>query len=219
MPIVTLGTMRFQQSWNMGPNPVLNMDQVTEDCQTNLKKIIRYSVNHLGMNHIETARGYGSSELQIGAALKSLFDDGEMKREDLIIQTKVGAFPTAKQFRQKLEESFKNLQLDYIDLFSFHGLNMNKHYDLLFNNGENGNCYDVVEEYVKSGKIRHVGFSTHGAVDVIKRFIETDKFEYVNLHYHFYGSYTATGGGNSGGNLDNIKLLNKKDMGGTYQTL
>jgi len=44
--------------------------------------------------------------------------------------------------------------------------------------------------------------------------INKDVFEYVNLHYHYFGSYTASGGGHDGnGNLDAVKLLEKKDIG------
>uniref|UniRef100_A0A7S2R028 NADP-dependent oxidoreductase domain-containing protein n=1 Tax=Eucampia antarctica TaxID=49252 RepID=A0A7S2R028_9STRA len=209
MPIVTLGCMRFQQSWMPG----IKMDGVADDCQENLKNIISYAVKDLGINHIETARGYGSSEVQIGEILKKMFDDGEIKREELIIQVKVGAKSTAKEFRGTLETSFKNLKLNYVDLFSFHGVNMEKDFDFIFNNGENGNCYDVVEEYIKAGKIRHVGFTSHGRVDLIRRVIETDKFDYANIHYHAFGSYTASGEGETAGNLQNIRLMNEKNMG------
>lgn len=112
-----------------------------------------------------------------------------------------------------METSFELLKLEYVDLFSFHGMNLDSHYDLLFNNGENGNLYDVVEEYVKAGRIRHVGFSTHGVPRVIKKFIVSDKFEYVNLHYHFFGSYTASGSGPHGGNIENVRLCHERDMG------
>ena len=43
-------------------------------------EIIRYAVSR-GVNHIETAMGYGSSE-----ALRNLFQEGEFRREDLILQ-------------------------------------------------------------------------------------------------------------------------------------
>jgi len=206
---VTCGGMRFQQAW--GPS-ITSMDQVNKDCQENVVAILKEAIN-FGINHIETARGYGSSELQVGVALKQLFAEGFVKREDLIIQTKVNPSPTAKEFREVVEKSFSLLQLDYVDLFSFHGMNLDSHYELLFNNGENGNLYDVIQEYVDAGKIRHVGFSTHGTPEVIKRFIISDKFEYANIHYHYFGSYTASGSGPFGGNIENVRLMHERDMG------
>ena len=206
---VTCGGMRFQQAWGAA---ITSMDQVSKECQENVVDILKHAINS-GINHIETARGYGSSELQVGVALEQLFAEGFVKREDLIIQTKVNPSPTAAEFREVCEKSFSLLKLDYVDLFSFHGMNLHSHYDLLFNNGENGNLYDVVQEYIDAGKIRHVGFSTHGMPDLIKRLIETDKFGYANIHYHYFGSYTASGSGPYGGNLENVRLCQQHDMG------
>jgi hypothetical protein len=208
IPIVTLGCMRFQQTWDGTMN---DFEQVSQECQDNLTETMYHAINNLGINHIETARGYGSSELQIGHAFKSIFDRG-IKREDLIIQTKVNCMP-AKDFRKTLETSFELLQLDYIDLFSFHGVNMDFAYDLMFQNDDDENLMDIIKEYQAEGKIKHIGFSTHGQPELIKRCIETDQFEYANIHYHFLGSYTASGGGQCGGNLDNIRLMKEKDMG------
>ena len=59
--ILTLGGMRQQQKW--GPT-IQEMSQVGEDCQRNFKDIIRWAWK-VGINHIETARGYGCSELQV----------------------------------------------------------------------------------------------------------------------------------------------------------
>ena len=85
-------------------------------------------------------------------------------------------------FRKGLETSFQNLQVDYVDLLSLHGCNMPHQYDWMFPNEEDGGCWQVVQEYVKAGKIKHVGFSTHAPPELIKKFIDTDKFEYCNLH-------------------------------------
>ena len=143
--------------------------------------------------------------------MKNIFARG-IKREDLIIQTKVNSMPP-KEFRETLDKSFELLGLDYVDLFSFHGVNQDYAYDLMFNNEDGENLMDIAKEYKAAGKIKHIGFSTHGQPELIKRCIETDEFEYVNLHYHAFGSYTASGGGECGGNLDNVRLMKEKDMG------
>lgn len=79
MPVITCGGMRFIQSWNDTP---ADRKSVTKECQTNLEATIRYGLE-LGINHIETARGYGTSEYQMGKLLPSL------PRDELIIQTKI----------------------------------------------------------------------------------------------------------------------------------
>jgi hypothetical protein len=210
MPIVSLGCMRFQQQWG---DKITTMNQVYSDCQDNLVNILRRSIIDFGINHIETARAYGSSELQLGVALKQLFVTGEIKREDLIIQTKVNTMSDPKEFRAALEQSIKYLQVDYVDLFAFHGFNGDWQWDWLFGNDGN-NCWSVIQEYKAAGKIRHVGFSTHGPADFIYRAIATEKFDYVNLHHHFCGSYTASGDGKNGnGNIECLRLMKKLDMG------
>ena len=58
------------------------------------------------MHHIETARHYGCSELQIGWALKKIQDP---KR---LIQTKIPPRDDPKEFESELEISFKKLNCD-----------------------------------------------------------------------------------------------------------
>jgi len=135
-----------------------------------------------------------------------------VKREDLIIQTKVSAMK-AEDFRETFEKSLELLQVDYVDLFAFHGICMDFEYDLLFNNEDGENLIDIVKEYQAAGKIRHIGISTHGQPEQIRRFIETGQFEYANIHYHPLGSYTASGGGKSGGNKEIVELMKAHDMG------
>jgi predicted aldo/keto reductase-like oxidoreductase len=217
MPIVSLGCMRFQQSWNRGGKPIKSPSQIEKECQENLVNIIKHAL-HCGVNHIETAQGYGCSELQIGMALKQLFDEGVCKREDLIIQTKGGISASTKKsdYKSSILQQIERLGVGYLDLFSIHGLNTEDHYNWLFDHGEKGNLIDAVKELQKEGKIRHIGFSTHAPAHIIKKAIETDVFDYLNLHYHFVGSYTASGDGTAAqmeGNEENIRLAQKHDMG------
>ena len=223
MPIVSLGCMRFQQSWNRGGHkPIKSSDQIDKECQDNLVNIIKYAL-HCGVNHIETAQGYGCSELQIGMALRKLFDEGVCTRKDLIIQTKGGisSSTTKDGYKSSILQQIERLGVDYLDLFSVHGLNTDDHYTWLFNRDDDdpkGNLIDALKELREEGKVRHIGFSTHAPAHVIKKAIESDAFDYLNLHYHFMGSYTASGDSGSTnamdeGNLENIRLAHKHDMG------
>eukprot|EP01051_Picozoa_sp_SAG22_P021957 SAG22_NODE_5065_length_1095_cov_0.824297_2_plen_173_part_01 len=62
-------------------------------------------------------------------------------------------------------------------------------------------------------QIRWVGFSTHGMEPIISAACATGKFDYVNLHYQFIGSFTASGSGASGGTWPAIVAARKSDMG------
>jgi len=201
---------------------VNSMDDVETNNQNNLKEILRHAIK-FGMNHIETARMYGSSEMQLGNAIKELIENGEVKREDLIMQTKIGCMDTIKKFREALELSFKMLQMDYFDLTTFHGLNTEPEYKRVFEYCESGDesgeekckcLLDVAKEYLAAGKIKHIGFTSHGRTSLIRKTIETNAFSYANIHYHYFGgSYTTTGEGIYGGNLENVRLCHEKDMG------
>jgi predicted aldo/keto reductase-like oxidoreductase len=77
MPVFSCGGMRYQQSWNHLP-----LAEVSRASQENLEATIHRALD-LGINHIETAWGYGTSEVQLGQILPKL------PRDRLIVQTKV----------------------------------------------------------------------------------------------------------------------------------
>jgi hypothetical protein len=181
MPILSLGGMRQQETW--APRDDLTVEDIQAEVQKNFEAIADRAME-LGINHFETARGYGSSELQFGPIVK------KYPRDTFILQTKVVPKPTNDEFRALLETSFTKLQLngddDYVDLFAFHGINTEEHLDWVLREGGN---MEVIKEYVDMKKIRHIGFSTHGMSALIKKAVDTGAFDYVNLHYHWCGSY------------------------------
>ncbi len=170
MPVFSCGGMRYQQSWSD-----VSWDQVDPAGQRNIEATLQRSVE-LGINHIETARGYGSSEMQLGPVLKGL------SREKLIVQTKVMPKPTAREFRDTFETSMRYLGLEYVDLLSIHGINHLGHVDETL---RKGGCLEVCRELQREGRVRFVGFSTHATPDVISEAIRSDEFDYVNLHWYF----------------------------------
>lgn len=170
IPVFSCGGMRYQQSWDDIPP-----EKVEQANQENLEATIWRSLE-LGINHIETARGYGSSEMQLGWLLPKL------PRDELIIQTKVAPDANPKKFEATLEASLANLQLDYVDLLSIHGINNEA---LLEWTLREGGCMEVARRFQAQGRIRHIGFSTHAPCPVIIKAIESDQFDYVNLHWYY----------------------------------
>ena len=67
----------------------------------------------------------------------------------------------------------------------------------------------AVQSLKHRGKIR----LSHAPVNTIRKLIELDVHEYVNLHYHWCGSYTSSGEGQYDGNLEKVKLSAQKEMG------
>ncbi len=170
MPVFSCGGMRYQYKWQDVPQ-----EEIPRKNQENLEATIKKSLE-IGINHIETARGYGTSEVQLGKVLP------KFSRDKLIVQTKIGPKADAKQFEKTLEQSLKNLQLDYIDLLGIHGIN---NAETLENTIRPGGCLDIVRKFQAQGKIKFIGFSTHGPTDIIVEAINTNQFDYVNLHWYY----------------------------------
>jgi uncharacterized protein len=170
MPVFSCGGMRYQFKWQDVP-----LEEVPIDSQNNLETTIRRAVD-LGLNHIETARGYGSSEMQLGQILPTF------PREKLIVQTKVSPTANAKEFRKTFEQSLAYLKLDYVDLLGIHGLNNAELFDDTF---KSQGCLEVAQQLRAEGKVRFIGFSTHGPTELIQRAIATNAFDYINLHWYY----------------------------------
>ncbi|MCB1071057.1 MAG: aldo/keto reductase [Kiritimatiellae bacterium] len=171
MPVFSCGGMRYQHSWkdeDAGAIPAAN--------QENLNQTIRRAIG-LGINHIETARGYGTSELQLGRVL------GEFSRSSLIVQTKLGPKDTGEEFIRTFELSLSNLQLDYVDLLSIHGINNPSLLELTL---KRGGSLEAAQQLQREGRCRHIGFSTHGDLQTILNTIRTGLFDYVNLHWYTF---------------------------------
>ena len=188
MPVFSCGGMRYQHKWNdVDPN------DVPKDEQENLAATIHRALE-LGINHIETARGYGSSEMQLGWVLPKI------DRDKLIVQTKVGPNEDPKAFLENFEKSMKYLQLDHVDLLSFHGINNRETLDQTV---RKGGCLEVARQLQKDGRVRFVGFSTHGTHQAIEAAVETGEFDYFNVHWYFVNDL----------NWHAIEMANQRDMG------
>lgn len=188
MPVFSCGGMRYQHKWQDVPQW-----QIPRDNQQNLEATIRRAVE-LGINHIETARGYGSSEMQLGRILPTF------PREQLIVQTKLSPIADAKEFQHDFEKSLRNLRLDYVDLLAIHGINNT---EFLNYSIRPGGCLEVAKKLQAQGKVRFIGFSTHGPTDIIIQTIDTNQFDYVNLHWYYINQI----------NWGAIEAANRQDMG------
>jgi predicted aldo/keto reductase-like oxidoreductase len=188
MPVFSCGGMRYQQSWDdIAP------EKVEEAGQRNLEATVLRALE-LGINHIETARGYGSSEMQFGRILPRL------PREKMIVQTKVAPFETAKEFRETFETSMNYLGLEYVDLLTLHGVNQA---ELLDWSMRKGGCLEEARKIQREGRARHIGFTTHATIDLILPAVESGEFDYVNLHWYFVNEL----------NWSAIEAATEQDMG------
>lgn len=138
-----------------------------------------------GINHIETARGYGQSETFLGQVLKAL---PPAKRKALVVTTKIPPTPDATTMAAHIEDSLARLQVDTIDCLAVHGINTPQHLAWI---QAPGGCLSALQAAQAAGKVRHVGFSTHGSQAVIAEAIATGYFAFINLHYYLFFPHHA----------------------------
>ena len=170
MPVFSCGGMRYQFKWeDVAPK------EIPRENQANIEAIIHRALE-LGINHIETARGYGTSEMQLGNVLPKL------PREKIIVQTKVKPCATPKEFLEIFETSMKYLKLDHVDLLSLHGINNRELLDWSLR--KNGSLA-AAQQLQKEGRVRFIGFSTHATPDVILEAVNHGGFDYMNVHWYF----------------------------------
>jgi predicted aldo/keto reductase-like oxidoreductase len=170
LPVFSCGGMRYQHKWQDVPP-----EEIPADNQANLEACVRRALE-LGINHIETARGYGTSEMQLGRLLPQL------PRQEMIVQTKVQPVADAGEFLKTFEQSMAYLGLDYVDLLSIHGINNRQLLDYTL---APGGCLAVARQLQAAGRCRFIGFSTHATPDILLDAINTNAFDYVNLHWYF----------------------------------
>jgi hypothetical protein len=170
MPVFSCGGMRYQFKWQDA-----EPKEIPPANQENLEAAIRRALE-LGINHIETARGYGTSEMQLGRILPTL------PRDKLIVQTKVTLKETAKEFLSAFATSLSYLRLEHVDLLALHGINNRP---LLEYALRKEGCVAAARQLQREGRVRFIGFSTHGTSDIILDTVNSGEFDYVNLHWYF----------------------------------
>ena len=127
----------------------------------------------LGINFIDTARGYTISESLIGYGLEYC------GRENFILATK----SMKRDYKGILEElniSLNNLKTSYIELFQFH--NVSKFEDLDFLMGENGGL-KAIKEAKQKGIIKEIGITSHSP-EILDKAMDTGEFATIQCPYN-----------------------------------
>lgn len=133
-------------------------------------------LERVGVNFIDTARGYTVSEGFLGNALRG-------RRNNFILATKSMAKDYAAM-KEEVETSLCNLQTDYIDLYQLHLVKDMNDYEHVM--GENG-AYRALVEAKEAGKIGHIGITAHSA-DFMMEIIADMPFETLQFPYNLVES-------------------------------
>ena len=169
-----MGTMRL---------PVIDgKNDVIDEAAT--AEMFDYAIEK-GINYFDTAWGYhdGQSELVVGKLLK------KYPRDSFYVATKFPGYDASNM--NKVEEIFeKQLEktgMEYFDFYLFHNvceLNIDGYLD------EKYGIFDYLMKQKENGRIKHLGFSTHGSYDTVKRFLnaygEHMEFCQIQLNYIDY---------------------------------
>ncbi len=135
-----------------------------------------------GINYYDTAWGYhgGNSELVLGRAL------GKYPRASFYLASKFPGYDLSNMDKVEaiFEEQLRKCGVEYFDFYLFHNvceMNIDAYLD------EKYGIFAYLAEQKRNGRIRHLGFSTHGSIETMTRFLdaygESMEFCQIQLNY------------------------------------
>ena len=156
--------------------------------QEAVNRLVDYAIEH-GVNYFDTSPAYcrGMSETATGIALS------RHPRDKYFIATKLSNFAPQTWSREEslkmYHDSFKKLQVDYIDYLLLHGVGMGSDAMEEFRKRY---VYNGVLDYLmkerEEGRIRNLGFSYHGDVAVFDYLLENNdkyKWDFVQIQHNY----------------------------------
>ena len=128
----------------------------------------------MGVNFIDTAHGYTTSEEMIGEAIRDL------PRDSLILASKSPA-SDRDGFMRDLELSLRRLNVEYIDIYQHHNVSGDEKMSAVLGPG---GAWEGMQEALKSGLIRHPAFSAH-SLETAEKMMRTGNYEVIQLPFNF----------------------------------
>ena len=154
LSLLGFGTMRF---------PVFE-DGTIDEAQ--VEEMTKYAIEH-GVNYFDTAYPYhnGQSERVIGRVLS------KYPRDSFYLADKYPGHQISKSYDPKatFEKQLEKCGVDYFDFYLLHNVYENSVHTY---RDERWGIIEYFREQKRLGRIRHLGFSTHGSVDFIRGFLD-----------------------------------------------
>ena len=160
--------------------PVVNGNDSEVD-ETAAAEMIDFAYKS-GINYFDTAWGYhdGNSELVAGKYLS------RYPRESYCLASKFPGYDNGNMPKVKeiFEEQLCKCRTPYFDFYLFHNVyegNIDDYLDPKYG------IFDYLMEQKRNGRIRHLGFSAHGSLEVIKRFLDAygEQMEFCQLQLNY----------------------------------
>ena len=170
--ILAYGCMRFTKK-----NGKIDIDKAEQE----LMEAIR-----LGVNYFDTAYIYGGSE----AAMGEIFERNHC-REQIYIADKLPHYLIKSRdgLEKKFQEQLRRLRTDYIDYYLMHMLTDTASWEKLRKLG----IEEWIREKLRSGQIRHIGFSYHGSADMFCRLVDVYDWDFCMIQYNYMDEYSQAG--------------------------
>lgn len=145
------------------------------------REMVAYAMEK-GINYYDTAWGYhmGNSETVMGELLS------EYDRDSFYLASKFPGYDLANMTKVEeiFEKQLKKCQVEYFDFYLFHSvceINIDAYLD------EKYGIFEYLMEQKKNGRIKHLGFSTHGNLHTMRRFLDAYgkymEFGQIQLNY------------------------------------
>lgn len=175
--------------WPTVPSPEGKGDLINQEA---VNELVDYAIAH-GVNYFDTSPVYvqGWSEKATGIALK------RHPREKLYIATKLSNFSNFSRENSlaMYHQSFKDMQVEYFDYYLLHAIGgggMKVFNERYIDNG----MLDFLLKEREAGRIRHLGWSFHGDVEVFDQVLamhDTVKWDFVQIQLNYVDWRHATG--------------------------
>lgn len=166
-----LGAMRL---------PLIDGDDANIDVPAT-EKMVAYAMEK-GVNYYDTAWGYhnGNSETVLGKVLS------EYPRESFYLASKFPGYDLSNmpKVQEIFEKQLEKCGVDYFDFYLFHNvceMNIDAYLD------EKYGIFEYLMAQKQAGRIRHLGFSVHGSLSVMKRFLDAygEHMEFCQIQLNY----------------------------------
>lgn len=145
------------------------------------EKMIDYALKN-GVNYFDTAYVYhsGKSETVLGDILK------KYPRESFVIANKYPGHQITDTYYPEpiFLEQLERCQVDYFDYYLLHNVNENS---IKVYKDEKWGIFEYFKKQKELGKIKHLGFSCHCSVELLKEFLDYcgDAMEFCQIQLNY----------------------------------
>ena len=173
LPLLGLGTMRFPLKDGSTNAADIDEDKVAD--------MIAYAMEN-GVNYFDTAYPYhaSQSEIVLGKILK------DYPREAYYLATKFPGHQILSSYDPEavFEDQLKKCGVEYFDFYLLHNVYEDS---IKIYNDERWGIIDFFVKQKELGRIKHLGFSSHGGCDLLREFLSQhgDKMEFCQIQLNY----------------------------------